>query len=540
LLAGMADLVVKSMDGERPRAAQEAIGRIQPQARNHMLLVLAVALALALLPLFVTTTLPLVDYYNHLARMHILAADGGSAALNRYYAIHWRPVPNLAMDLVVPALAHLMPLELAGKVFIAAIFLLMSIGTVALHRALFRRWSAWPCLAVLFLYSRVLVWGFLNVLFGVGLCMLGFALWVGGRERWPRLTLVVAPALSLAIYVSHLLAFGAYGLLVVTYEIGQLRAERRMLSRAAIARLAIAGIQFVVPVALFLLSGDTSKGRISFGNPLRKFDLFFTVFNDYNLAFDGAGFALIVLFLLLALRRGWLILSPRMTLPLLALLLVHFALPNAFLTASGVDHRLPVLIALIVVASTDPRFPSVAFARRVGVAAAALFVLRMAVIVIAWQRSEPAYAEYRRALDLLPVGARVAVAHPDAMINVFRDSPPLAHFATMAVIRRDAFVPTLFAQPTQQPVLLVSKYRELADRAAAPQFWAALVETGSAHRDAVDAALCGYNFIVFVDRRPFHVGTAPALRPVAIYPTFQLYEVRPCAPPQADPARPDR
>lgn len=532
----MAELMVKSMHGGRPPAMSDELGRGQPQARNRMLLVLAAALALALLPIVITGTLPLVDYYNHLARMHVLAADGGSAALNRFYAIHWRPVPNLAMDLVVPGLAHLMPLELAGKVFIAVIFLLMSIGTVALHRALFRRWSMWPCLAVLFLYSRVLVWGFLNVLFGIGLCVLCFAFWVGGRERWPRLTLAVAPALSLAIYFAHLLAFGAYGLLVLAYEIGQLHTQRRMLSRAAIARLAVAGIQFVIPLALFLLSGDSKEGRISFGNPLRKFDLFFTVFNDYNLAFDGIGFALIVLFLFLALRRGWLILSPRMTVPLLALLLVHFALPNAFLTASGVDHRLPVLIALIVVASTDPRFPSAAFARRVGMAAAALFVLRMAVILFVWQRSEPAYADYRRALDLLPVGARIAVAHSDAMINVFRDSPPLAHFATMAVIRRDAFVPTLFAQPTQQPVRLLDEYRDLADRVAPPQFWAALVEGGSAHREAVDTALCGYNFILFVDRRPFHVDAAAALRPLAIYPNFQLFAVKRCA--QANPARP--
>ena len=63
------------------------------------------ALALfACLPVLLCETLPLIDYPNHLARMHILSALSRSAQLQNYYAIMWQPLPNLAMDLtVVPA-----------------------------------------------------------------------------------------------------------------------------------------------------------------------------------------------------------------------------------------------------------------------------------------------------------------------------------------------------------------------------------------------------------------------------------------------------
>ena len=60
-------------------------------------------LAVASVPIFSTVLPPLVDYPNHLARMHLLAEGG-----NRYFAAHWAPLPNLAADLVIPPLTRLM------------------------------------------------------------------------------------------------------------------------------------------------------------------------------------------------------------------------------------------------------------------------------------------------------------------------------------------------------------------------------------------------------------------------------------------------
>ena len=75
----------------------------------------ALLLALAAVPIFSTVLPPLADYPNHLARFYLLAQGG-----NDYYAVRWAPLPNLAGDVIVPALAQAMPLGLAAKVSAAA------------------------------------------------------------------------------------------------------------------------------------------------------------------------------------------------------------------------------------------------------------------------------------------------------------------------------------------------------------------------------------------------------------------------------------
>src|ERR1700757_958927 len=135
------------------------------------------------LPVLIVATPPLLDYPNHLARMHIEADYQRSPILQQFYALDWRPIPNLAVDLVVPPLARIMPLAWAGKTFLLTIFLLMTGGAAALHRVLFGRWSAWSLLAFLVLYNRILLWGFVNFLFGIGLLMAATASWIALRER---------------------------------------------------------------------------------------------------------------------------------------------------------------------------------------------------------------------------------------------------------------------------------------------------------------------------------------------------------------------
>src|SRR5437879_5969298 len=159
----------------------------------------AACFIVAAIPILAVETLPLFDYPNHLARMHILADYDRSAFLRQFYALDWRPIPNLAMDLIVPPLTRIMPLAAAGKIFVLAIFLLIAGGTALLHRVLFGRWSAWSLLAFLLLYNRILLWGFVNFLFGVGLALVAAALWIGLRERPAWLRLPLAALLATAI-----------------------------------------------------------------------------------------------------------------------------------------------------------------------------------------------------------------------------------------------------------------------------------------------------------------------------------------------------
>jgi hypothetical protein len=487
----------------------------------------AALFAAAAVPVLICDTLPLFDYPNHLARMHILVDLARSPDLQRFYEVVWRPVPDLAMDAIVPALAHIMPLDWAGKAFVLLTLLLLAGGVAALHRALFGVWTAWPCLAFLLLYSRILLWGFLNYLFGLGLGLCATAVWIALRRRSPALRLAFGVVAALALFFAHLLAFGLYGVLVMGYEAGQLM-QRPSARGRAVAALALAGVAFVPPlVILFAATPGAIGGAVRYGHLARKLDLLFSVFDNYSRVFDVVCFALAASALIFLFWRRCVRLAPAMSVPLALLSLVYLAMPSQLATASGADHRIPLLLFLVLVAGSEWTAPR-ATARRIFLAAAlALFAARLGVVTAMWHDSDQLYAGLLPALDHLPAGSRVAVAYPPEALN--SEAAPLAHFPMLAIVRRDAFVPTLFAFPTQQPVALRPAYRALADRLAPERLWAGVAVAAPPLDGGERATLRGYDYVAFVSRRPFLLAAQPDLEGVFAAPRFALYRVAPDA-----------
>ena len=494
---------------------------------RRFVLLFAALFAAAAAPVLICDTLPLFDYPNHLARMHILADLARSPDLQRFYAIAWRPVPDLAMDAITPTLAHVMPLVWAGKAFVLLTLFLLVGGVAALHRTLFGVWSAWPCLAFLLLYSRILLWGFLNYLFGLGLGLCATALWIALRHQSPALRLAVGALAALALFFAHLLAFGLYGVMVMGYEAGQLL-RRRSAPGGAAAAPALAGVAFV-PALLVLAVATPGAlgGAVRYGHLARKLDLLFSVFDNYSRAFDVACFALFALALIFLFGRRWVRLAPAMSVPLALLALVYLAMPSQLATASGADHRIPLLLGLVLVAGSEWTAPHAKARRLLFAAALAMFAARLGVVTAVWHGSDQLYASLLPALDGMPAGSRVAVAFPPEALN--SEAAPLAHFPTLAIIRRDAFVPTLFAFPTQQPVALRPAYRALADRLAPERLWAGVVDAAPPLDDGERAALRGYDYVALVGRHPFALPTQPELERVFVAPRFALFRVVPDA-----------
>ena len=130
--------------------------------------------SLLLLPFFFIQIPPLQDYPNHLARIHVLTQIQGSPALQEYYKVQWAPLPNLAMDLIVPFLALFVQLETAGRWFCVAVLLSTPPAVTALSYALHKKISLWPLFSMLFAYNSVFTFGFLNYLLGLNLALPGF------------------------------------------------------------------------------------------------------------------------------------------------------------------------------------------------------------------------------------------------------------------------------------------------------------------------------------------------------------------------------
>lgn len=501
-----------------PRAAAP---EISGRAGLRVWIGFALGLAIAAAPVFSTVLPPLFDYPNHLARMAVLAAGG-----SRFYAVHWAALPNLAEDLIVPLLARAMPLALAAKLFVMASFALSAGGALWLNRVATGGWRGWPLLAFLFLYTRTFLWGFLNYLFGVGCALCGTALWLALERRPPWLRIAASTAAAFVCFFSHLAAFGVYAIAIMGVELppglDELHARRW---RAFARRVAIATPQLVLPAAVFLaLSPHPPGNGIAYGAIWRKADLLFTVFDNYNRPFDIVCFAAFLgLILALAATRR-LGLDRRLAAALALLAAAYLMLPSRLFSGAGLDHRLPAAGFLLLVAASAPRFASRRRALAIGAAALTLWSARMAAIERVWRDADPVYRTDLAGLDALPRGTRLAVAFPASAVN--STAVPLVHFATLAVARRGAFVPTLFALPGQQPVALRSPYAALAAAAPPALLWAGLVGEEPEARAAARQALAGYGYVAFTDRKKVRVPPERCLAPVFRGPRFQIFAIR--------------
>ena len=439
--------------------------------------------------------------------------------------MHWEPLPNLAQDLIVPPLAQLIPLDIASKLFLVAMFGLIAGGTIWLNRVATGVWRLWPLLAFLLLYNRTFLWGFLNYLFGIGVALTGTALWLAlERERWWIRTLassLVAPA----CYLSHIAAFGFYALIITGIELspgwGELRAWRwTALGR----RIAIAGTQFAIPAVLFFgYWYPAAAGGVSYGAFWRKADLLFSVFDNYDRAFDIVCLALFLGLIgwLAATRR--LRLTPRLDGAAGLVFAAYLFLPSQIYGGSGADHRLPVAMFLLLIAITEAKFPNRRTSAAIGAAAAVLLVARIAVIEYVWLRADRVYSADLAGIDMLPRGAKLAVAYPAGAVNFV--PVPEVHLAVLAVVRREAFVPTLFAYPGQQPIALNPPYATLAAAASPPQFWGAVMGGEAPHEDRVLSVLQQYDYVAITGATPPNARLNRCQRPFFRQPNFAILAV---------------
>ena len=111
-------------------------------------------------PIFSVTVPPLVDYPNHLARIHVLSAWDSVAEIraNDITDLAWRP--NMAMDLLLPPLPKIFPVYEIGRAFVATTMLALISGTIALRKVVHGRVGLLPVFAFLIVYSQILFWGF--------------------------------------------------------------------------------------------------------------------------------------------------------------------------------------------------------------------------------------------------------------------------------------------------------------------------------------------------------------------------------------------
>jgi hypothetical protein len=430
------------------------------------ILVLAFATLLALVPVLVFPVPPLADYPNHLARMHVIGTIGGDPDLARYYEIHWRIIPNLVMDLVVPQLARIVDIYHAGQIYAVACLALVASGVFVLNRALFGRWSVLSVAALPFLYNHIFFLGYMNYWFGVGLALWATSVWMRLRDRaWPW-RLAASTLFAIALFFSHLFAAGIYGMTLLAFELSRLWRRRQAPLAVRLADFAATGLPFLLFVPLLLASPTLGlAGTNQWSLPAKLEGLYFAV-STYSDLVDFALVAAIAAVLAwTAFRRelrvhpaGWILIGLGAA--------VYLAMPNVFFDTYVADERLPAALVIIALAFFSLDGTRIVVRHVVALLLVVLLAARVAEVGVNWIALSRQTADVRASTRLIAQrGARVLVGTSDQISDNEAFDFALAHAACLAIIERSAFVANAFVFPGKQIMEVRPAYRQIAELA---------------------------------------------------------------------------
>jgi hypothetical protein len=410
--------------------------------------------AIVLVPVLTVQVPCLGDMLNHLARIHVLSTIGQSAVLQTLYEPRWKLVPYLGMDVPVALLARIMPIYVAGKIFAAICVLVPVLSAVSLRLAASGRVGAGTCVAYLLSYNYLLERGFLTYLFGALCALLLFALWVASARRAGVLRSAVFSVLFLGVFLAHSFAAAAYCLLVAGHEIGLAGRAGFSPVRRIATRWGLAAAQIlpalVLAVVLAIQGHEVTRSHFRFANAL---DQLGALLSPVFFAGNPATLPILALFMTMAVGfRRHLRLAPALW-PAAALMAVVacFTPSVLFDVTWGVNLRLPLVVAIVLIASVCLARPVGVWPRRLALAAVFILVAVTSFNARATLAALDGQVATMRALvSVLPLGSRLLVLDMPTACGVQRVAPRdlTAHLAFVAAIDRDAFIPFLFTGTT--------------------------------------------------------------------------------------------
>lgn len=389
---------------------------------------------LLLAPIWSVKYPPLLDYPNHLARTFVLAHLHDPAfRFQQFYSADWGFYPYLTMDLSLIALQRIVPVLLAGRIFLgscvlalplAAWFFLRQANPGEDHLAL---WALLQAQNIFFLYS------FVNFYLSVALGLVAAGLWLRYLAR-PRPALwFLLVVVCTAIYFTHLVGFALTGLLVTAYG---------WLARRKMREMLFTWLAFLPGALLYLYSsrvGLTVGRDFTLRTFTGKIDGFWDIMHGYSTRLDRITLLALAVYFLAAWWRNadfrW---NTRWLGVAAVLLVVYWALPWGLGEEWDLDIRvLPFLFVVILATAKVGRR-----GWKLAPLALLLFVARTADMAQNFIAAQPELAGLARSFQATPANVRVL-----PIVEADEDDPvrhPFAHFWAYGVIERGWFSPYLF------------------------------------------------------------------------------------------------
>lgn len=455
------------------------------------LAVLGLAASLAI-PFFLIDLPPVLDYPNHLAR-YVVLAHPADPVLSQMYAPRWGILPNIGMDAIAAILLKVSDPYIGGRLLLALSLFAPIAGVVAYSSAAFGRFTYWPLASGLVAWNAIFFLGFMNFLLSVGLAFGAAALWIALDRRGKRWLAAVLAAIAIAvIFFCHIFGVLLAALLIGTYELSRLDGLRRSATLTAgetLRTVLLIALMLAPSLALYLaspLAGEATPGTWS---GLQKAYVLFSPFTVYSMGLTVVTGAVVFVLLVLLWRQA--VFAQGIPLALVTLGLVFVVAPSTIKGGTFVEARLALMFVLLIFAGMQPRVT-----RRqgwvIGLIVVALIGIRTAYVAARWIDHRQDIAEVRAVIAEVKPGARVLVARGHPGFKTADVSPPEralpgmyrldGHLGALLAIDRRAFWPLMFADPTQQPLMVKPPFDAIAYPLGEPVDWPLL------HQDSFSAA----------------------------------------------------
>jgi hypothetical protein len=412
---------------------------------------------LAAVPLVAPPIAPLTDLMGHMGRYRVQLDIGTSPWLGRWYSFRWAVIGNLGCDLLVQALGPVIGLEPAVKLVVLAIPPLTVAGLLGVAREVHGRVPATAIFALPLAYGYPFQFGFINFALAMALMLIAFATWLRmARTGWMRWRPWIFLVTGFLIWLAHSFAWGVLGILCFIAEV--VRGRRDGDPWPVAGWRAFLAVLPLAPPALLLLPwrrGEAPSGTFDWFNLGFKWRWLYSVLRERVEIWDKAGAALLFAVGLSGLVRPHRRYEPALGVAAIVLAAIFLCLPRVLLGSAYADMRLvPYMLAVAIVALRPIADRRVATA--IAATATLFLAARAAVTTAAFLRYERNYEMQLKALDHVPMGARVMVLATVPCRNVWYTTR-MEHLSSMATVRRQSFVNDQWVAPGAQ--LLRIRYR---------------------------------------------------------------------------------
>jgi len=400
-------------------------------------------MVIATVPLWFTSIPPLIDLVGHMGRYQVQVHLGESTDLQRYWRYEWMLIGNLGADIVMEGLGPIFGVESATWIIAAGLPPLMIWGMIRLARAVHGEIPATALAAFPFAMAYPWQYGFVNYWMALGLAFHAAAWWFQKKGQSLLIDCLVLALACIGLWTIHVYGWAVFAIIVWSHAIAH---NPKALFRTSLRLTPLLTPAFVMLALKYGTAGSAAAtlGWFAWNHKLAA--LLWTL-RDQDRLLDVTTLMLAMGLIYAALRSSTLKYDRGLGLAAAITLILIALLPYQMLGSAYADARLwPVFFTVAILAIKPVTARAAVLIASIG---GLIFLARTAVMAWGFANYHRTYVSHLRALDALPMGARVAV-FVEFPCDVSWRRPRLDHLDGMAIVRRNAFTNAQWDVPGAQ------------------------------------------------------------------------------------------